>query len=250
MPVSSKPFHHSPIVTKPFLLLAAALTLAACSQSGSPDKPTAAAGAADASQEAVAMVAPAGRYAMDRNHASLEFRVMHLGLAPYVLRFVDFDVSIELDPLNHANSLVEVTIDPKSIRSDHDPSRYQATHKNSPFGSFDEDLALSPKFLNADEHPRIAFRSTRVERLAADRLRVIGDLSLLGKTRPVTLEATVTGFAAAHPFTKKAAIGFSATGSFRRSDFGMTHLVEPPLVSDKVTLRFDGEFQRADQPAS
>ncbi len=237
-----------PAARTPFIAAAVAgALLAACSQS----EPTVSAPvAAAATAQAPAISAPAGHYVMDRNHASLQFQVTHLGLAPYVLRFVDFEVSLQLDPEDHTNSSVQVTIDPTSVRSDHDPARYQATHKSSPFKSFDEDLAQSPKFLNASEHPEITFRSTRVEPMPNGHLRVAGDLSLLGQTHPVSLEASVTGSAAAHPFTKKGAIGFSATGSFQRSRFGMTHLVEPPLVSDTVTLQFNGEFQRADQPAS
>ncbi len=237
-----------PRLSRPAALIGAvatALLLASCSQT----PPTTGGPAPAAAAPAPTISAPAGAYVMDRNHASLQFQVTHLGLAPYVMRFVDFDVSLQLDPQDHANSSVQVRINPASVRSDHDPERYQATHKSSPFRSFDEDLAQSPKFLNASEHPEILFRSTRVEPMADGRLRVDGELSLLGQTHPVRLEATVTGSAAAHPFTKKGAIGFSASGSFERSRFGMTHLVEPPLVSDTVTLRFNGEFQKADQPA-
>ena len=72
-----------------------------------------------------------------------------------------------------------------------------------------------------------------------------GDLTLLGKTHPVTLDATVVGAMAAHPFTKRGAIGFSAIGTFNRSTFDMTHLLQPPIVGDAVTVQFDGEFQQA-----
>lgn len=71
-----------------------------------------------------------------------------------------------------------------------------------------------------------------------------------GRTQPVTLEATLVGSSAKHPFAGVGAIGFSAHGTFRRSAFGINHLLQPPLVGDTVTIRFEGEFQQAVAPAA
>ena len=201
-------------------------------------------------QASARISAPAGRYEMDRNHARLQFRVGHLGLSNYVVRFNKFDMALTLDPDNPSASSVTVTVDPTSVDTDY-PGEYKAGHPTSPFQSFDEDLAQSPKFFNAAQHPQITFKSTKVEQTAPDKLRVTGDLTLLGKTHPVTLDATVVGAMAAHPFTKRGAIGFSAVGTFSRSTFGMTHLLlQPPIVGDAVTVQFDGEFQQAAAPAT
>ena len=185
---------------------------------------------------------------MDRNHATLQFRISHFGLSNYVVRFNKFDVALTLDPNDPSASSVTVNVDPTSVHTDY-PGDYRAWHPDSPFQSWDEDLAQSPKFFNAAQHPRIAFRSTKVEQLAPGKLRVTGDLTLLGKTHPVTLDATVIGAMATHPFTKRGAIGFSASGTFNRSTFGMTHLLQPPLAGDAVTVQFDGEFNQAAAPA-
>ena len=214
--------------------------LLACSETAPPSehKPPA------ETQASAGISAPAGRYEMDRNHSGLQFRVGHLGLSNYVLRFNKFDIALTLDPDNPSASSVTATIDPTSVETDY-PGDYKAGHPDSPFQSFDEDLERSPKFFRAAQYPQITFKSTGVEQNLPGKLRVTGDLTLLGRTHPVTLDATVVGAVAAHPFTKRGAIGFSVIGTFNRSTFGMTHLLQPPIVSDAVTVLFDGEFQQA-----
>lgn len=197
--------------------------------------------AAVAEPPAIAIAAPAGRYQLDPNHASLHFSVRHLGVSNYVMRFTDFDVTMDLVPEDVTASTVSVTIDPASVRTDY-PGDYQGTHPDSPFATWDEALAKDEKFLNAGEHASISFASTGVSLAADGTLQVSGDLTLLGQTRPMTLQATVEGSEQAHPFTGAGLIGFSATGTFQRSDFGMTHLVTPPIVGDTVTVQFEGEL--------
>lgn len=189
----------------------------------------------------IQVAAPAGRYQLDPSHASLQLSVKHLGVSNYVMRFTDFDVTVDLDPDDLSASSVSATIDPASIRTDFSGD-YQGTHPDSGFATWDEDLAKSGNFLNAGEHTSITFTSTRVEQAQDGTLHVTGDLELLGQTKPITLEVAVVGSEQAHPFSGVGLIGFSATGTFNRSDFGMTHLVNPPLVSDTVTLQFEGEF--------
>lgn len=226
-------------------LLALPLLLAGCSRPDSGETDTSAEKSQPASQ-AEPISAPAGTYDVDHNHATLAFSIKHLGLSNYIARFTDYTASIEMDPENLEAASVEVTIDPTSVRTDY-AADYEANHPDSPFQSWNEDLARSDKFFNANEYPEITFRSTDVERTGANTLEVTGDLTLLGRTRPVTLEAEITGSTATHPLANTGAIGFSARGTFKRSAFGMDHLLSPPLVGDEVTLKFDGEFlQRGD----
>ncbi|CAG0942440.1 Protein YceI [Gammaproteobacteria bacterium] len=218
----------------------AAVALGACAPPA-PQQTTGAAAPAPAAAAPIA--APAGRYTLDPDHATLEFRVGHMGLANYVARFTRFKASLQLDPASLAASSIEVTVDPTSIRTDY-AGDYKAAVPGTPYASFDEALAQSPKFFDAGQHPQIGFRSSMVEETAPGQLRVTGDLSLLGKTLPVTLDVAVVGSVAAHPFLGRGAIGFSATGTFDRSAFGMTELLKPALVSDAVAIRFDGEFHQ------
>lgn len=219
----------------------AAIALGACSESSN-NQPTQPA-------KAINIAAPSGDYANDPYHSSLSFSVSHIGLANYVMRFTDFKAILKLDSQNLSESSVTFDIDPTSITTDFDGD-YQATHKQSPYKTWEEDLAQSPKFLNAAEHPRITFSSTSVTANPDGTLTVVGDLTLLGQTHPVTLTASVVGDVEKHPFFGFGALGFSAQGTFKRTDFGMTHLTQPPLVGDEVTLQFEGEFhQVVDKPA-
>lgn len=190
--------------------------------------------------------APAGQYVLDRNHTSLAFSISHLGLSNYVVRFAKHDASIELDPDNLSNSSITVTVDPTSVQT-HYAGDYKATHKDSKFQSWSEDLAQSEKFFNASKYPEIKFVSTKVKQTGPGQVRVTGDLTLLGQTHPITLDAQVVGSTENHPAYEDVAgaIGFSATGQFKRSTFGMDYLLQPPLLGDTVTVNFDGEFQQA-----
>lgn len=223
----------------------AASGLSACSQPAPPAPTISPAQAADSTAAPVAIEAPAGRYDLDPDHSSLRFKVNHLGASNYIARFTSFKVTIDLDPENLGASSVVATVDPTSIGVDYF-SDYQALHPQSKFQSWREDLAQSGLFFNAGQYPQIAYRSTRVEQTGPGAVRIVGDLTLLGKTHPITLDATLVGSRAVHPlYGGGGVIGFSAQGSFERSSFGMNHLLQPLLVGDNVTVMFEGEFRQA-----
>jgi polyisoprenoid-binding protein YceI len=226
------------------LPLAVAILLAACgkgpeqSQGQAQDAPAAAPKVADAA----GIKAPAGTYKLDPNHTSLAVKLKHMGLADYVMHFMKYDVQLTLDPAKPESSSVSVTIDPTSVRTDYQGD-YKAGHKDSPYNTFEESIARGEKMLNADKFPVITFKSTKVEK-AGDAFRITGDLTFLGQTRPMTLDATVSGSYDKHPFTQVGAVGFAATGTFTRSEWGMTGTQQ--YLGDVVTVEFNGEFQQAD----
>ncbi|HST93055.1 MAG TPA: YceI family protein [Brevundimonas sp.] len=225
------------------LALSAVVLLAACSPAAAP---AAGDGEQAASTGPVDLKAPAGVYAVDPAHASLQWSVGHnRGISNYVARFNTFDGAITLDPANLANSRVEFTIDPASVDA-HYPGDYRQTHARSRFSSWSEDMAMNEQFLNAGAFPQIRFTSTAVRLTGPRTADVIGNLIFLGQTRPVTLRATFNGELERHPFANAPAIGFAAEGRFKRSDFGMA--LGP--VSDEVTVRFDGEFIRQEPAAT
>jgi polyisoprenoid-binding protein YceI len=201
------------------------------------------------SAQAVELTAPAGIYKLDPNHRSLVGKVQHLNLAPYSVRFVKFDVTLNLDPKKIAASSVEVTVDPTSVRTDY-TGDYKGTHKDTPFDSFEHALSTGPMFFNSGQFPAITFKSTKVQSQGKGRYKVTGDLTMLGQTRPLTLDATLTGAIAEHPRSKAPALGFSATGTFKRSEFGMKIGIGK-FLGDDVTVTFDGELiqQVAPPPA-
>jgi polyisoprenoid-binding protein YceI len=194
-----------------------------------------------AAPAAVELKAPAGAYKLDPDHSSLTFKLLHLGMAPYVARFTRFDVSVNLDAAQLGRSTVTATIDPTSVRTDY-AGDFVAGHKDSPYKTFEEEIARGDKLLNSDKFKDIGFKSTRVGAAGPGRMRVTGELTFLGQTHPVTLDATVTGSYEKHPFAGHGAFGFEATTTLKRSEWGMTGTQQ--FLGDAVTIQFTGEFHQ------
>lgn len=223
----------------------AILALAACSPAPAPE--AAAPAVAEAAAPAPVVIAsPAGDYASDPNHASVEFKLQHLGLSSYALKFRTYEATVSFDPANIADSKVTATIKPSDILAGY-PGDYVANHPGTKFKSWEDDLANSTNFLDAKQFPTITFVSTTVEPSGERNAKVTGDLTLKGVTKPITLDVTFSGETASHPFSKVPALGFSATGTFKRSDFGLDYL--HGMVGDDVSVEIEGDFIQKVAPA-
>lgn len=204
--------------------------LAACSKQEVPSETP----PADASAAAnTAIGVPAGAYALDKTHASLSFRVDHLGFSNYTARFKEFDAHLQLDPSALERSSVNVTVDVNSLDLDRPPEGFLAE-------------LLGPNWLDAERFPTITYRSTSVEPTGPNSLRITGDLTMHGVTRPVVLDASFNGGYAGHPMDPNARVGFSARGTLNRSEFGIAAGVPEPGskmgVSDAVEVIVEAEF--------
>ncbi len=182
--------------------------------------------------------APAGTYTLDRDHASLIFRVNHLGFSHYTARFVRFEAKLEFDPADPAASSVTATIDPTSITTD------------NPDPTLDFDHHLQDQdWLDTARFPQMTFRSTALALTGPNSAHMTGVLALHGVTHEVSLEVTFNGGYAGNPFDPLGSrIGFSAHGSLMRSDFGISEGIPPPGtsmgVSDAVEILIEAEFTR------
>lgn len=170
-----------------------------------------------------------GNYELDKTHAFLTWRVKHNGLSNYTARFTDFDASIAFEPDNPVASSVIATINPLSLETDH------PTNDN-----WDNTLATDRKWLNGEKFPQIVFQSTSIEQTGEFTGIIKGDLTLLGVTQEVSLNTTYNGTGNAPWFGTRDIIGFSATGSLKRSEFGMTNLI--PNIADEVEFTIEAEF--------
>jgi polyisoprenoid-binding protein YceI len=224
------------------LIRGASVGLAALAAACSPAAQTSAAPAIVEVEAAVpiTITAPAGEYVSDPNHSSVNFSLQHLGLSAYNLKFKTFDATVTFDPANIAASKVTASIKAADILAGY-PGDYVANHPGAKFKSWEDDLANSTNFLDAGAHPTITFVSTSVEPSGARTAKVTGDLTLKGVTRPVTLDVTFSGETDAHIFAKVPAIGFSAVGSLKRSEFGLDYLL-PSIVGDDVNVQIEGDF--------
>jgi polyisoprenoid-binding protein YceI len=185
---------------------------------------------------------PAGQYHLDKSHASLVLRVNHLGFSTYTTRFSHFDSELTFDPNNVPASKVVTTIDTSSFEMDAAPQVCL-------------DIVKGEKMLDAVKFPQIVFKSERVRMTGPKSMEITGTLTLRGVTRPMVLSATYNGGYPGMPeMDPQARIGFSAHGSFKRSDFGMGFGVPAPGttmgVGDLVEFAIEAEFNGPPLPAS
>lgn len=216
-----------------FLPAVALLALAACSPQSAEKKTEAPAVPAATALKPPKADIPAGEYTLDKHHATLVFRVSHLGFSNYTAAFADFNAKLKFDQNNAGASSLEATIDPRSLTLPAPPE------------GFKEEL-VGTQWLNTGTYPAITFKSTKVETTGPDTGKVTGDLTLHGVTKPVTLDVTYNGGYPGHPMDPNARIGFSAKGTFKRSDFGIAYGVPAPGttmgVSDEVQVQIEAEF--------
>lgn len=161
-------------------------------------------------------------YQIDPSHTNVLFTWSHFGFSHPTGNFSDVGGTIVFDQENPTASKVEVTIPLSSLDTDVD----------------DLDTHLrKDDFFDADKYPTITFKSTKIEQGASEnRFKVTGDLTLHGVTRPIVLDATLNKVGEMMGTQK---IGFDATASLKRSDFGIDKIV--PNISDEIPLRITTE---------
>jgi len=236
------------------LLSASVLALAACGAANTtetapvaaPEATVAEATAAPAEAPAPEL-GPAGTYVMDPTHASLTWKVSHLGLSNYTARFTGLAGTLVFDPENLSSSVLDVNVDPASVETDY-PADFKAGHPDSPFNSFDQEISESDTYFNSTVFPAITFKSTEVTQTGPSAGTVTGDLTFRGVTKPVTLDVTYNGSATFPWAPDQPRLGFSATGSLKRSEFGLDFMV--PTLGDEVYLLIEAEFSMAEPAGS
>lgn len=182
--------------------------------------------AADGSTTTDLTKVPSGKYLVDPSHTSVTFYVSHLGLSPFASRFDKIGGEMTFDSEQPEKSKLQITLDPASI--------------NTNSAELDEKLRADDG-LNPKKYPTMTFVSTKIERTGPTTGLITGDFTMMGVTKPVTLDVVFVG-AGIHPFSKKQAMGFSATGKLLRSDFGFTKWA--PLVGDEIKMQISAEFNQ------
>jgi polyisoprenoid-binding protein YceI len=157
---------------------------------------------------------------IDTVHSSAVFRIQHAGVSNFHGVFEKMTGTVTWDKASPESLKIDAAIDAASVDSGNDGR--------------DKHLA-GPDFFNSKEHPSITFKSTAVKKTADNTFDVTGDLTMLGKTKPVTIKVVHTGEKDAGPrFGYRA--GFDATFTIKRSDFGMTYGLAQGTLGDEVTL--------------
>ncbi|GAC1647302.1 MAG: YceI family protein [Gemmatimonadaceae bacterium] len=168
---------------------------------------------------------------IDPSHSSVEFSAKHMMITTVKGRFTDFEGTIVTDSENPSRSSVEATLKTASIDT-------RTEQRDQHLRSAD--------FLDAERFPTISFKSTRV---TGDKQRstVVGDLTIHGVTKPITLEVTYEG-RSKDPWGGER-VGFSASGKLDRREFGLTwnQTLEAGgfLVSNDIKILIDVQAVRA-----
>ncbi|MFX9001396.1 YceI family protein [Acinetobacter baumannii] len=183
-------------------------------------------GLAVALASTVTLAAPVD-YIIDPTHTATVFSWNHFGFSTPSANFSDIQGVIKVDNAKPANSSVNVTIPLSSV--------------NTNVPALDKEFQEEAWF-NAAKYPNITFKSTKVETKDKKHFKITGDLTVKGITKPVVLDA-VLNKQGEHPMAKVPAIGFNATTSFNRSDFGLGNYV--PNVGDKITVNITTEATAA-----
>ena len=168
----------------------------------------------------------AGTYAVDPGHTQVGWRVSHMGFSNYAGGFSDVSGTLELQPKNPAAAKLSVKIPVASVTT----TSAKLT-----------DELKGDQWLDAAKFPDMTFVSTKVAPEGKDRAKVTGNLTLHGVTKPVTLDVTLVG-AGVNPLSKKVTVGFEASGTLKRSEFGVKTYV--PLIGDDLHLTIAGAFER------
>jgi polyisoprenoid-binding protein YceI len=174
--------------------------------------------------EAAALSVPAGDYKLDTKHASIIFKINHLGYSTYVGRFDRFDASLSGDPAHPEAATVTAVVDMSSL--------------DIANPEFAEEL-MGPDWFDAGAYPQATFKTYGLKVVGENEADISGDLTLKGKTQAVIIKARLNG--SAYDRLRGAdVVGFSATLPIKRSDFGIDRFTG--LITDDVVIEIEAEF--------
>ncbi|MGW6057978.1 YceI family protein [Streptomyces sp. NPDC055189] len=172
------------------------------------------------------LAALTGEYTIDPAHTSIGFVARHAMVTNVKGSFTDVAGTLHLDGTDPAASTASIDVQMASIDT----------------GSADRDGHLkSADFFDIEKYPEMTFRSTKAEALGGDDYRVTGDLTILGTTKPLSIDLEFNG-SATDPFGNER-VGFEGQAQILRSEWGLTWNAALEtggvLVSDKIKLSFD-----------
>ena len=172
------------------------------------------------------LAALSGDYTIDPSHSTIGFVARHAMVTNVKGSFQEFDGTLHLDGSDPSKSTATLDVKMESVET----------------GSADRDGHLkSSDFFKIDEFPTMTFRSTKAEALGGDDYRITGELSIMGTTKPLSIDLEFNG-AAKDPFGNER-VGFEGRAEILRSEWGVTWNAALEtggvLVSDKIKLTFD-----------
>lgn len=172
----------------------------------------------------VASAALPTQWQLDNSHTRVGFSVEHLGFSTTMGHFDKVEGSLNYNMKTPNNTQMNFTIDTDSI--------------NTAWAARDTHLQKED-FFNVAKYPTMTFKSTKVKFINPQQAKVTGDFTLLGKTKPLTLDVLLKKIGN-NPMTKEPVIGFRATGNIDRTAYGMTTFADG--ITTNVPIQIDGEL--------
>lgn len=179
----------------------------------------------------LALTAYAQTWTVDKAHSKVGFTVTHLLLSEVDGNFRAFDAKITSAKPDLSDAVMELTADINSINTENDRR---------------DGHLKSPDWFDAAKYPTLTFKSTSFKKVDGKTYKAIGDLTMHGVTKPVTLDVTLNGpITQESPKGKQEKAGLKVTGALNRVDFGVGKS-GGAVVSEEVELKINGEFARQD----
>ncbi len=173
----------------------------------------------------VSVGAFAQNWTLDKAHSKLAFTVTHMSISEVDGLFRNFDVTMTSAKEDYTDAQITLTADVKGI----------STNQEMRDGHLQGE-----DWFDAAKYPTLTFKSTGIQRVAGSKYKLMGNLTLRGVTKPVTLDAVITP-TITNPQSKKVLAGFKVTGQVKRSDFSVGK-APAAVVGEDIDLRASGEL--------
>ena len=166
------------------------------------------------------------QWSLDKMHSRLGFGITHMKISELEGNFNVFDVKLNATKPDFSDATIELTGDVNSINTGVEPR--------------DKHLK-GADFFDAEKMPTFTFVSKSFKKVSGKNYKVVGELTMHGVTKTVTLDAVFNG-TAVNPMSKKTMAGFTVTGNIKRSEFGIGASMPDAMLSEIVKLRANLEF--------
>lgn len=168
-------------------------------------------------------------WTLDPGHSKIGFTVTHHMISEVDGFFRDFEAKMTVNAEDYSDAIFEFTTQTKSINTEHEQR---------------DNHLKSADIFDAEQFPTITFKSTSFTQIAGEHYTITGDLTIKGKTLPLSLDMWLVG-PVTNDRAKRWELGAKAIGSINRKDFGVGENLGTTSVSNQVDLRVIGEFNRS-----
>ena len=162
----------------------------------------------------------------DKAHSRLSFEISHFSVSDVTGLFKNFVVTIETNKADFSDAIFTLNVDIASI--------------NTEVEARDKDLR-SDNFFDVAKYPKMTFKSTSIKKVAKDKYKLTGNLTMHNITKTVTMDLWYRG-TVEHPQTKEKVAGFQLSGTLKRSDFKIGSKYPTLMIGNEVNIKADGEF--------